>query len=65
MADVIGAAGFLYKLDIARDLFVFTSRADAAVVIGAGVFAVVDISALSERVYLAMRNDHFAQAFCF
>ena len=62
MADVVGAARFLGKLHVARDLPPFALRADAAVPVGAGIRTVVDVAAAEQGIVLAVRGKDFAEA---
>ena len=62
MADVVGAARFLGKLYVARDLPPLALRADAAVPVGTGIRAVVDVAAAEQGIVLAVRGKDLAEA---
>lgn len=61
VADVVGAARFLGKLYVARDLPPFALGADAAVPVGAGIRAVVDVTTAKQGVVLAVRGKDLAE----
>ena len=62
VANVVGASRFADQFQVARDGPPFTLGADALVSVRLGVFAVVNVAAVSEKIVLAVGDDDLAEA---
>ena len=62
MADVVFCSRLFEKLDISLYRAVFAFGTDSLVAVFLCVFAVVDISALEQVVYLAVGGDYLAES---
>ena len=64
VADVVGAAGFFYQLQVPGNLPPFAFGADAPMAMGFGIITVVDVPAPQERVDLAVGDNGLSKGFC-